>query len=936
MSARGNGGDVDVDGPPDTKRFRIDVNTQVGLDAPSVSTTCTVATPVAGEQAAQDGQSPAAPSSASYRSSNSSVISSSESPIKEEDVDAAELQHENEPTEIIRNTTPMVNNTEIFEMLNKTFGGVFNCDLGEMIRPSALMNPPSPPTPVPHSGIPGALAVAQSPAAQLFANDDWSWHRNPAASIRSGGTNKQTPVWKYFVYNKVENLSRCIVGDCTYMLKGPHTSTLACHLKKHTKEYSEFQKLKADYSRTKLEQQPKVPDGGPFQSTSPHRQTVSPVSTTSNTNTTASLTGATMDLSMKPKPKAKEPSKINEMLLNGLPSSPVAPPTPMSTMPSFVTNMMLQMNPLQMMLAMPGAAAAAAAASTSNSTSSGGLQALQQAGLSLAANGQIIQSKKWRNDEKKQKELVAKLSLALATSHVNIEVLQNPLWRELFELAQPKFSLPTEQQYSQIVGGTWQKLQQNLKSIIGGMKKLNLMVDVTKITTDISRLTVSAAITAGAGNSYETQTILLAFRNLPQSDNSAEDVANAFERVLEDYNISEDSINRVVCSGFAGFVGDDTDNDTGNILAKQMDSFSSKAATCFNVWLETSQTMETLKKNIYQMLLSYLTVPTAMALASQMVKGKFELPVTETFQVIVENLVAHREIYQMNLDGLATISDREWQKVTGIHHLLGIFKPLMGYTTDMTTVDTVIPTIFQIRNALEKDIYQLGDIGTDLLASLKTTVAPIINANHEDFDPTYIQATALNPQLAVTLSQDQMSLARNLIEKEVAKRLRKTKSQNEKKLAMGVDSLLANVMKKADSGDNDNALALYGDLFHSIKGRGGQESNENIVGQYFDEISSSNSVESIFTPMLRTFGNPMQAPLAYWKTCSVRCAELSELASEIVSIPIFTLTAERVLSFSSPSALNTNLILTNLDSADQFEKQLLMRFNRQILAKLFN
>lgn len=61
------------------------------------------------------------------------------------------------------------------------------------------------PAPIP---IPGAVAVAASPAAILFSQDDWSWHRNPAASIRSGGTNKQTPVWKYFVYNKAENLSR--------------------------------------------------------------------------------------------------------------------------------------------------------------------------------------------------------------------------------------------------------------------------------------------------------------------------------------------------------------------------------------------------------------------------------------------------------------------------------------------------------------------------------------------------------------------------------------------------------------------------------------------------------------------------------------------------------------------------------------------------------
>ncbi|KAI1703489.1 zinc finger BED domain-containing protein 39 [Ditylenchus destructor] len=109
-------------------------------------------------------------------------------------------------------------------------------------------NTPAATTPPPPA-IPGALAVAASPAAQLFEKDDWSWHRNPAASIRSGGTNKQTPVWKYFVYNKAENLSRCIVGNCTYMLKGPHTSTLACHLKKHTAEYAEFQRLKNEYSR---------------------------------------------------------------------------------------------------------------------------------------------------------------------------------------------------------------------------------------------------------------------------------------------------------------------------------------------------------------------------------------------------------------------------------------------------------------------------------------------------------------------------------------------------------------------------------------------------------------------------------------------------------------------------------------------------------------
>lgn len=136
----------------------------------------------------------------------------------------------------------------------------------------------------------------------------------------------------------------------------------------------------------------------------------------------------------------------------------------------------------------------------------------------------------------------------------------------------------------------------------------------------------------------------------------------------------------------------------------------------------------------------------------------------------------------------------------------------------------------------------MGDIGSDLLTSLKQTVAPIMNPEHENFDSTYIQATALNPQLAVTLTSDQMTTAKSLIETEISRRTKKMrKAQSDKKLAMGVDSLLANVMRKNDGGSDggcETALAIYGDLFQSITGNS-SESKENIVNQYFDEISST-------------------------------------------------------------------------------------------------
>lgn len=65
-------------------------------------------------------------------------------------------------------------------------------------------------------------------------------------------------------------------------------------------------------------------------------------------------------------------------------------------------------------------------------------------GLQVSATGQIMQSKKWRRDERRQRELESRLALALAGSHVNLEVLHSPLWRDFMEAAQPKFSFPDD------------------------------------------------------------------------------------------------------------------------------------------------------------------------------------------------------------------------------------------------------------------------------------------------------------------------------------------------------------------------------------------------------------------------------------------------------------------------------------------------------------
>ncbi|CAB3402028.1 unnamed protein product [Caenorhabditis bovis] len=898
---------IDIDGPPEAKRFRIDLPTQVVLDAPSVSTACASTTPLAGE-ASTEGQSPAAPSSASYRSSNGSIVS--ESPVKEESYNEL-INDESEGSTVAGSTTngASCDLLDIFQFRFKRFYyKLFQFD-DSISRPSILSKSASPQA----QTIPGAVAVAQSPAAQLFAEclnslqDDWSWHRNPAASIRSGGTNKQTPVWKYFVYNKAENLSRCIVGDCTYMLKGPHTSTLACHLKKHTKEYAEFQKLKTEYSRSKIEMQQQQPKS--------HENTREFMSRSPDS-----------DMSSIPKPaKVKKDtprvsSEVN-MLLAGKPvpvnhTPAVSSPGALPTMPALMQNMMMGMNPLQMMLA------------HSLPTSSNGLNALQHAGLSLNPNGQIVPSKKWRLDEKKQKDIQTRLALALATSHIPLDVLQNPAWKELFEFAQPKFNMAFETSQLEIAVSTLNsKLNQSLKALLSASRKVNLLVDVSKLTNDAMKITIGAAIPAGSGNSYETQVVLLAIKNLTNSDTAVDDISKAIEQVISDYSIPSETINRIVCSNVKTLT-----EEKFKIADKRISSFATLLLGCLFEWLDHSAHVDSVKKDLFTMVFSVIANQVAFQIVTKLNGGKFDFPITEPFPILVESVLNMRECFKLNqIEGFTALTDVHWRKLNGIHGICNMFKPFVGYSSDMTTIDTVIPTIQQLLSGLEKDVHQLGEMGDELKAIIEQKLEFITNPEHPDFDPIYLQATALNPQLAVHLNSDQLAAAKKLIRQEVSKRT-KWRENSGKKLAIGVDSILANVIKSGN--DGRDALSIYGDLFQTMN-KDGDENGDEIVEQYFEEITHTKPVESLFNPIFRTFGNPMQAPLAYWKSCSAKCIDLSDYASELLSIPIFTLTADRVMTYTqnpSPYAqFNSNLIS---EHSDHLERQLLLRFNKMLVANI--
>ncbi|KAK6009575.1 hypothetical protein OSTOST_25487, partial [Ostertagia ostertagi] len=161
------------------------------------------------------------------------------------------------------------------------------------------------------------------------------------------------------------------------------------------------------------------------------------------------------------------------------------------------------------------------------------------------------------------------------------------------------------------------------------------------------------------------------------------------------------------------------------------------------------------------------------------------------------------------------------------------------------------------------DSLDLGSLAGHLKEVVTERLASIIDVNHEEFDGTYIQATALNPQLAVLLTEQQLSYARSAIEQELHSR------QPAPTSSLTMDALLASVLSSSP-----DSLPLYTDLLQQAQ-RLQQERNaqpmrdritEAALSSYFDELLSGSTAEALLSP-LRSFGNPLQTPLVFWQGC---------------------------------------------------------------------
>uniref|UniRef100_A0A915AQQ7 HAT C-terminal dimerisation domain-containing protein n=1 Tax=Parascaris univalens TaxID=6257 RepID=A0A915AQQ7_PARUN len=1050
-------------GAPEAKKFRLSLPTQVVVERPvfTISQSASISD-----------------TSGDLRSPNEPLpLPSSASMIKEENEDAGVCGDDLKPLLTngqslvdVLSTAMMFQANALLKQQQQQQQQQHHHQRGHHHRAPKSITPNGSGTPT----IPGALAVAASPAAALFGEDDWSWHRNPAAAIRSGGTNKQTPVWKYFVYNKAENLSRCIVGDCTYMLKGPHTSTLACHLKKHPAEYAEFQKLKLDYTRDRNGGQlPSSPvsstsGSGSGNGTNSIRAKSACSSYVIKTNKLCDSPNGVLNLSKQQSPgvtTSRQSTHSMSSILNVLNARANAAAlaggnghlvsSPISTLlnqenNSNINNTADVPTSIQKSLQNP-------------LLKSGGFlgeKFVNFLGANVITTGNVTTSRKWGRDDRKQKEMETKLALMLSATQLPTTIIENSFFREFMEFVQPKFSVPHDTAYiEEIINTQHSRMLLNVKNQLSASKKVAIMVDVLKLTTpsssassstddkeskdayskdsdnsdsgfeissdenqslpgsprathdearSIIRLCVSAAYFSSL--TQRTEVALLGIRTLSDESNIVDSLRITVEQVLSEFDIPPEKISRYLTNGVVQLVNSESSFED-EIFPRMLEPYNQKLTQSLLKIIDASETIEELKKSFYCMILNFVTRQDAMELLQQVAGRVISLPITDSFLVLTDAVLELKDAFlsvcaQLAVDiPIEPISEEQWQMLEGVSRLLRLFRTHMNVIQDgaYATIDGVVPSLMQLQLSLDKDFSMLGDLAAQLKEDLRCRTSSILDMSSPDFDGSFIEATALNHHLVLLLDDEQIAYAKGAIERQLNERMQlaeEVAARRSMKLNGCVDALLAAVVDRNGSSPNSSSLstssslegtlspvivpssALYPDLVMAANERrkvmkerqqndGKNRYAKAIVQSYFDELvcGGNQPMCNRSLPLghaIPTALNGRQLPpLQFWQLNATKCAQLSEIAIELLTIPSSTVSLERIfassffdftdaaisssssLSLSPSSSVHASSslssqqpifdpisLLNSIDDPQRIERDVMLRFNRSLIPKV--
>ncbi|MCP9259164.1 hypothetical protein DINM_002130 [Dirofilaria immitis] len=313
---------------------------------------------------------------------------------------------------------------------------------------------------------------------------------------------------------------------------------------------------------------------------------------------------------------------------------------------------------------------------------------------------------------------------------------------------------------------------------------------------------------------------------LADRSNIVDAVKSTVEQILSDFDITTDKVSRCLCNDICELVGINVPPE--EVFPRMLEPYNQKLTQSLLNVIDTNDGIDELKKSFYSMILNFVTRPNAVQLLQQAVGHPVSIPIADSFLVLIDAILELKDAFlcvcaQISSEyPVETISESQWQVLENVSRLLRLFHTHMKVVQDgvYATIDGVVPSLMQLQVSLEKDFTALGNLATQLKTDLQKRMASILDITAPDFDGTFIQATALNPHLALLLDDEQLAYARNAIELEAEintehmilkiqlnERMRLAEemvARRTVRLNGGVDALLATVTDRA----TDRAIAV--------------------------------------------------------------------------------------------------------------------------------
>lgn len=574
-------------------------------------------------------------------------------------------------------------------------------------------------------------------------------------------------------------------------------------------------------------------------------------------------------------------------------------------------------------------------------------------------------------------ELQNALGMLFASNSLAYSLVESPEFRYFIFLFNQKFQLPNRQKMPEIIENIYKQLKDIIKNEIQNVK-ISIVLDIWS-KNGLSESYLGVLAQYFDHKSLSIKKVLLGLK-IMQGSHTAENIYNVLQVVLKEWEILEENIlyyvtdnganvvkalktciykfipliNNEICEGEetdlentsdieanldVSFGDEDVNNDVNQFENAERDHNAyfdySKRVSCIahqvtcviRKCVDGSSKLSPIIKAAIKLIKAITKSGNNKQLLLHYTKGKGLLTLSQTRWVYtyyvldrlielkehVEKVVAEKEI----VDGLDAI---KWNQIKQIKDLLSPFakivKDLEG--DRYTTLSGVLPALVDVITKLDDgaNIGLIRSVKIELKKELENKFSKFWNPKSNDFSPTHLLATFLDPEYVIGLDNSQKEKCIEII----AHQLGKDFEQHDQNQDCSFDSKSIDLSQKKYPGWFKNVqLQMY-----SLSSK--SPVNEKIKSF---KMKLQNYVEDAMQIAIApiTTSDSGIDPLTFWCQQKEIYGEIAKYALDLLTVPASSAGIERVFSLASVVQGRRRYKL----KASNTEKELFIKCNRHFL-----